>query len=139
MPPRKGGVARIDGVAWILLVSGLLVALCVFSQEPDAPAVRTANLLGRPGSWLAYELFQTLGLGVYVLLATWFVLVLLLLLRKTWRRWGRRLLGWLLLRPCAAIAADWLGHHHLPGPLIGPGGAVGALLHLHMEAELGTL
>src|SRR3954469_9858271 len=74
MPPRKGGVARIDGVAWILLVSGLLVALGVFGQEPDAPAVRTANLLGRPGSWLAYELFQTLGLGVYVLLATWFVL-----------------------------------------------------------------
>src|SRR5688572_10789379 len=103
MPPRRGGVARTDGVAWILLLSGLLVALCVLSHEPG---LRAPNLLGWPGAWLAHELFETLGVGVHVLLASWFVLVLLLLLRKRWQLWSRRLAGWWLLIPCAALAAD---------------------------------
>ena len=60
-----------------------------------------------------------------VLLASWFVLVLMLLVGKSWLRWTGRLLGWLILLPCAAIAADWLGPDWLGGPLPGSGGAIG--------------
>src|SRR6185369_17879595 len=31
------------------------------------------------------------------------------LLRKNWTVWSKRLLGWALLVPCAAIAFAWLG------------------------------
>jgi DNA segregation ATPase FtsK/SpoIIIE, S-DNA-T family len=133
-PPRQS--TRIDGVAWILLIAGMLVALCILSYEPDSPA---QNLLGKPGVWLAGELFAALGLGVHVLLASWFVLVVSLLLRNSWRLWARRLFGWLVLVPCAAIGADWIGPALLQGGATGPGGAVGALLGDRLRAELGPI
>ena len=74
------------------------------------------------------ELYAALGSAVYVLLAAWFVLVLMLLVRKSWLRWTRRLAGWLVLLPAAAIAFDWLGHDWLPGPIFGSGGTLGACL-----------
>src|SRR5207253_1377875 len=123
--PERRAMPRVDGTAWVLLLVGLLVALCVFS---DDPAASTPNLLGVPGSWLAAELSAALGSAVYVLLASWFVLVLMLLVRKSWLRWTCRLTGWLILLPCAAIAADWLGHDWMSGPIAGSGGAIGAWL-----------
>src|SRR5262249_55639854 len=116
---------RVHGTAWLLLMGGLVVALCVLSDEPAGGA---PNLLGPPGSWLARELALALGSAVYVLLASWFVLVLMLLVRRGWLRWAGRLLGWLILLPCAAVAADWLGPDWLTGPLPGSGGALGAWL-----------
>jgi len=133
MTDRRGW--RLDLVASALLLLGLLVALCVLSYDPPA---RTANvyppppepdrLLGPPGAWLAGELYDTLGGSVYVLLGSWFVLVLLLFVRKSFWTWSRRLAGWLLLLPCSAIVADALGPEVLAGPLPGPGGALGAWL-----------
>ena len=78
----RGG-RRMDFLAWGLLLTGLVVALCVFSHEPPTggvyPSPPWTNLFGPPGAWLAQELYETLGVAVYALLASWFVLVLLLL------------------------------------------------------------
>lgn len=119
--------ARLDLMALGLFLMGLVVSMASFSYEPGLQA-RSGNLLGRPGDWLAGELYQTLGSAVYVLLAAWFVLVLFMLMRKSWRTWARRLMGWILLLPCAAVSADYLGPDWLPGPLAGSGGTLGAWL-----------
>lgn len=119
--------ARLDLMALGLFLMGLVVSMASFSYEPGFQA-RSGNLLGRPGDWLAGELYQTLGSAVYVLLAAWFVLVLFMLMRKSWRTWARRLMGWILLLPCAAVSADYLGPDWLPGPLAGSGGTLGAWL-----------
>src|SRR5262249_36775305 len=76
---------RLDLAATGLLVIGLLVALSVFSTDPldaDAggvypPPETTGNLLGPPGAWLGRSLYEALGVAVYLLLASWFVLVVL--------------------------------------------------------------
>jgi S-DNA-T family DNA segregation ATPase FtsK/SpoIIIE len=81
-------------------------------------------------------LYEALGIAAYLLLVNWFVLVVLLWLRRTWLRWSLRLLGCLLLLPCAAVLADWLGPV-LPGePLPLGGGILGAWLMLQMQASL---
>jgi S-DNA-T family DNA segregation ATPase FtsK/SpoIIIE len=127
---------QLDLLAGGLLVAGLLAALSVFSYEPaDPPAVAVypanpepANILGEPAAWLADRLFATLGVAVYVLLASWFVLVVMLFLRRSRLTWLLRLAGWLLLLPSAAVAADRVGPGVLGGPLTGSGGTVGAWL-----------
>jgi S-DNA-T family DNA segregation ATPase FtsK/SpoIIIE len=127
--------ARIDHVALVLLLTGLAVAMAVFSFEGTGEPERSSNLFGEPGDWLAGELYQALGSAVYVLLAAWFVLVLLLLMRKSWRTWARRLAGWIILVPCAAIGADYLGPTLLGGPLAGSGGTLGAWLRELLEEQ----
>jgi S-DNA-T family DNA segregation ATPase FtsK/SpoIIIE len=122
MPERRE--PRFDGTAWVLLFCGFLVALCVFSDEPSG----TPNVLGPPGAWLAQALVGAIGSAIHVLFASWFVLVLMLLVRRGWLRWTARLIGWLILLPCATVAADWLGPEMVGGPLTGSGGAVGAWL-----------
>lgn len=97
---------RLDLAASALFFAGLGVALAVFSHDPAAP---TANLLGAPGHWIAAELEQLFGVAVYVLLGTWFVLVLMLLLRRNLRVWTQRLVGWLLLLPGTMLAAEPFG------------------------------
>lgn len=128
--------AATDGLGWLLLFCGLGVALCVLSHDPAAGGSSAPNLLGAPGHWLATELHIALGSAVYALLIAWFVLVLMLLVRKSWLRWTRRLAGWLILLPTTAIAFDWLGHDWLPGPIFGSGGTLGASLHQLLGDQL---
>src|ERR1019366_1263561 len=134
MPDRRN--LRVDGIAWLLLFCGLVVALCVLSHEPAVGGSSASNLLGEPGDWLARELYAALGSAVYVLLVAWFVLVLMLLVRKSWLRWSGRMFGWLLLLPCTAITADYLGHDWLSGPVYGSGGILGALLRETLQEQL---
>ncbi len=134
MPERR--TPATDGLGWLLLLCGLVVALCVLSHEPAAGGSSAPNLLGAPGHWLASELYAAIGSAAYVLLTAWFVLVLMLLVRKSWLRWTRRLSGWLVLLPANAVAADWLGHDWLPGPIFGSGGALGASLRELLQDEL---
>lgn len=141
MADRRG--PRKAFLPWALLATGLLVAAAVFSHEPAAagtqvPAPYDSNLLGPPGAWLARNLFNTLGSAVFVLLAGWFVLVLLLLAPGR-LRWSVRLCGWILLLPCAAMLADLIGPEYLPGPVTGSGGSLGALLAGWLPDQLGTL
>src|SRR5207253_1156900 len=55
----------------------------------------------------------------------WLVLVLLLLLRRDWKRWMARLLGWLLLVPVAALVAHRRGRPLPARPGSGNGGSRG--------------
>jgi S-DNA-T family DNA segregation ATPase FtsK/SpoIIIE len=144
MDRRRG--FRLDLIATVLLLAGLLVTLCVLSQEPGdhgvhayPPANLPGNLFGPFGAELAQGLFDALGVAVYVLLASWFVLVILLFLRRSWLTWSLRLLGWLILLPCAALLADLLGPDLLGGPYWGSGGAVGAWLNQYLEQRFQPL
>jgi S-DNA-T family DNA segregation ATPase FtsK/SpoIIIE len=138
---------HVDFVATGILLAGLLIALAVFSYHPaDPPAptvypahVRPHNMLGRVGAWLAAALFSGLGIAVYVFLASWFVLVILLYLRKAFGKWARRLLGWALLLPCAAFAANYLGPALVNGPPSGGGGTLGAWLADALETRIGPV
>jgi S-DNA-T family DNA segregation ATPase FtsK/SpoIIIE len=137
----RGGT-RMDFLAWGLLLTGLVVALCVFSYDPPTggvyPPPAWTKLFGPAGVWLEQELYETLGIAVYALLASWFVLVLLLLRENRWA-WSFRLLGWLLLLPCATVIADVLGPDLLGGPIAGSGGALGALLNSWLEDQFGPV
>src|SRR5438046_6642385 len=81
---------RLDLAAGILFLTGLLASLCVFSHDPaDPPGTlvfppneRPSNLLGVPGAHIAHALVESLGVAVHVLLASWFVLVVLLTMRR---------------------------------------------------------
>jgi S-DNA-T family DNA segregation ATPase FtsK/SpoIIIE len=136
---------RLDIAAFVLLACGLLVAVSVFSFAPaqlagDWPEGAAAdNLLGPPGAWVAGQLFEALGVSIYVLLASWFVLVVMLFLRWTWWTWARRLVGWVLLVPCAAVLADWLGPTICGGPLTGSGGTLGAWLAYWLAEQMPPL
>jgi DNA segregation ATPase FtsK/SpoIIIE, S-DNA-T family len=129
----------LDFIAWGLLLVGLVGAVALFSHEPGSatsyPSTPPANLLGPAGAWVSQELYEALGAAVHVLLAIWFVLVLMLLLRRGSWTWCRRLVGWLVLLPCAAVAADWVGPDLAGGTMPGSGGAVGAWLADWMEHE----
>lgn len=130
---------RLDLAAGALLVSGLVVALCVLGHDPGPPGAfpvpEPRNPLGPPGAWLAEMLYDALGIAVYFLLASWFVLIVLLLLRRSWLTWLLRLAGWLLLLPCAAVLAEKLGPA-LPGAVTERGGMLGAWLVRFGEQQL---
>jgi len=130
-----------DFLGWGLLLTGLVLAVAVFSHHPAVaypPQSESSNLLGPPGAWLAQQLYETLGSAVQVLLASWFVLVLLLL-GSNRLGWTVRLFGWLLLLPCAAVAADFVGSDLLGGPLSGSGGNLGAFLSDWLPEQFGVI
>jgi S-DNA-T family DNA segregation ATPase FtsK/SpoIIIE len=124
---------RLDPSAVALLAGGLLVAVAVFSHEPGRSP---GGVLGPVGSWLAANLFEALGQAVYALLASWFLLVMVLFLRRGKLIWTARLLGWILLIPCLTVVFDGLGPDYIPGPICGSGGSVGAWLHGWLAAAL---
>jgi S-DNA-T family DNA segregation ATPase FtsK/SpoIIIE len=136
---------RLDLMASGWLGAGLVAALSVFSRDPADPPRPTlfpanaaaTNVLGEPGAGLAALLLEALGAAAYVLLAAWFVLVLMLFLRRRWWRWLRRLAGWLLLVPCTAMLAD-LSAEPVGGPLVGGGGALGAWLSALAGSSVGA-
>jgi S-DNA-T family DNA segregation ATPase FtsK/SpoIIIE len=134
----------LDVVAVGLLIGGLVVALAVFSYDPaDPPSSHVlprnptpTNLLATPGAWIAHGLHESLGVAQYVLLGGWFALVVLLFLRRGVWAWFYRLAGWLLLIPCVAVTAHWIGPRFLGGPLSGSGGSLGAWLAAWLELRL---
>src|SRR5262245_48626877 len=144
MMPRRSEpyVTRVDWTALGLLAVGLLVALCVFSYRPAAPSLETptptpaAGVLGVAGEIVARPLVDALGVSVYTLLAAWFMLVVLLVLRQIWWVWAYRFFGWCLLVPGVAILADWIGSERLSGPLTGGGGSLGAWLAVWLAERL---
>ncbi len=151
-PPPTPAPWRLDLAAGILLLLGLLLTVVILSHDPADPPGDTVyplneqptNLLGEPGAWLAHTLFEGLGWTVYILLACWFVLVVLLLLRRSWLRWGLRLTGWLLLLPFTATLLDGLpaqleGEAPLWIPRTGAGGSIGAWLAHELQSQFDPL
>src|SRR5206468_847410 len=112
--------------------------LALFSHVPGPPTAGQ-NLLGPIGDRLAGELDRALGSTVYLLLAIWFLVVILLFLRKSWFTWSCRLVGWLLLFPCVALAADALSGELVGQHLHISGGMLGAWLQRVMNDSLTTL
>lgn len=139
--PEDRHVWRLDLAALVLLLAGLLVALSVFTDEPSASSdgvfssapIPHRNVLGPGGAWLAHILNETLGVAVHAMLVSWFVLVILLFLRRGILAWALRLAGWLLLLPCAAVLADELSPQLAHGPMTGSGGTLGAWLNLWLR------
>ena len=138
--------SRLDIAACGLLMAGLLVALSVLGHDTDDPpgssaypAAPAKNFLGPGGAWLAGMLQETLGIAVYVLLGSWLVLVVLLFLRRSLWKWSLRLLGWLILIPCAAAGADSLAARLPAFALAGGGGTLGAWLNGWLETRFHPL
>ena len=127
----------------ILLGGGLFLTLSVLDAKPDDVAgaiyphhAKPYNRLGPLGAAIAHELRQTLGVAVYVFLAGWFVVVVDLVLRRSWLRWSLRSLGWLLLVPSASVLAErWPALAPLAEPPLGPGGSLGAWLNGWLEVQ----
>lgn len=146
-PEPKGGrfrLSRFDLAAILVLVAGLLVSLALLGEDyvPDQVSLlhtkssMGANLLGIPGSWVATRLHRTFGLSAYLLMTCWFVAVVMLFQRRQFASWSRRLLGWLILIPCVAFAADNLGGMSSLGVSRDGGGTLGAWLTGLLEPRL---
>jgi S-DNA-T family DNA segregation ATPase FtsK/SpoIIIE len=131
---------QLDLAACLNLIVGFLLALAVFSHEPASDSGESPhaarNFLGPPGAWLAGELLDSLGLAAYVLLAAWFVFVLLLFQRRSWWTWVARLCGWLLLVPLSAVLAHRWRIEWSAMPLEGAGGSIGAWLNGQITAAV---
>jgi S-DNA-T family DNA segregation ATPase FtsK/SpoIIIE len=134
---------RFDSTAFLLLAIGLALLAAVATADAadlagEWSAVRssTHNALGPAGAWIARSLVESLGTTVYVFLAAWLVLSIDLFLRPQWLPWLRRLVGWSVLVPAAAVFADRLGPNWLGGSIAGAGGTVGAGLAGWLALEL---
>jgi S-DNA-T family DNA segregation ATPase FtsK/SpoIIIE len=128
MPDRRQW--RLYLSALILLGVGVFLTLSVIdSMSAKTPNIQ-GNRLGPLGGAIADELRQSLGAAVYVFLCGWFVLVVRLVLRRSWLSWALRSLGWLLLIPSAAVLAERWPELPIAGapPPLGPGGSIGAWL-----------
>ena len=133
----------LDFPAWILLITGLLVAACVLAYDPSQVTVRTGfpppqsanHLLGEPGLQLGSGLYEALGLAVYVFLAVWFSLIVLMFLKRDIRKWSLRLAGWVLLVPTVAALMDRLAPPIRGCPRCGAGGSIGAWLSLWLSGH----
>jgi DNA segregation ATPase FtsK/SpoIIIE, S-DNA-T family len=141
MPDRRS--MRVDLFVCALFIVGLLVALSVFSYDAaDPPSTSiypshdvATNLLGFPGAWLASRLYDAFGIAVYVLLISWFVLTLLLFLRRRFLKWILRLAGWVLLLPCVAVLGESTAQAFVSCPITGGGGSVGAWLNTWLKSR----
>ncbi|HEY7423603.1 MAG TPA: DNA translocase FtsK 4TM domain-containing protein, partial [Gemmataceae bacterium] len=119
MPDRRQW--RLYLAACILLAGGVFLTFSVLDCCPTGPL----------GAGLAHELRQSLGAAVYVFLAGWFVVVIRLVLRRSWLSWLLRSLGWLLLVPSMAVLAERWPDLVPPSAMLplGPGGSIGAWLN----------
>jgi len=133
----------LDISAMILLAAGLVTTLTIITFDPADPPGATvhpqnttpSNLAGHTGALIARGLVDALGLGVYPMLVAWLMLVLAILLEGRRGLWCWRLLGWLVLVPAVALAADVLSLETALGPPVGPGGKVGAALHQWLSEQ----
>jgi S-DNA-T family DNA segregation ATPase FtsK/SpoIIIE len=131
-PPRF----RLDAVALTLLAAGGLLAAAVATYRPLAGR---DNLFGSFGDDAAALLVDPLGWGVAVLLAGWFAVVGLMVVNRSPVRLGVRILGWVVLTACGAVAADWFGAGLPHASAAGRGGSIGAYLRFGLEDALDPL
>lgn len=121
----------------ILLIVGLALGVSVIAHNPATAGAE--HPLGSVGHQLAEQLVDTLGLSAYLLVAGWCILAVTLLAHGNVPRWVTRLVGWMLLVPCAAVLADGL-RTVIDGPTTtGPGGLVGAGLAFALTHHLAVV
>ena len=90
-------------------------------------ATETSNLCGKWGALVADLLLTTLGVGAYYLVGSLAIVDYLLLRRKEIDAYYMRSAGWLLSLIGVSTLAAILVPSLSPGPVIGPGGYLGAL------------
>jgi S-DNA-T family DNA segregation ATPase FtsK/SpoIIIE len=125
---------RNEIIAIMLFALGVLLALCLFSYNPDDPSWNAAgrsvtrNWIGPLGANIAATLFQFVGLAAYLLP--------LLLLAAAWRRFRTRriraplsrIIGLVMLVLGAASLFDLFIARRIFDGSFEPGGAVGELI-----------
>src|SRR6185295_14394039 len=128
---------KLDLAALALLALVVFLGLALATYHPaDAPGAsvyplhaQPHNACGRSGAILAHFLYTGLGLGAYYLVLSMAAFDGVLLLRRTISDPMLRGIGWLAslvgLDALLAMARPGL----LPGPVIGPGGYLGATGH----------
>jgi len=142
---------KLDLLALGLLALTVFLAASLLTYDPADPPSNLvhprrseiANVCGPSGVVVSSVLFWALGLGAYYVLLSLAVLDALLLLRRPVDQPVLRAFGWLLslagICTLVAMAAPGLS----PGPVIGPGGLVGAagrgLLEMHFAAVGGYI
>ena len=128
-------------VGLLALVAFLAMSLVSYDRA-DYPATlvypareQAVNACGRLGAWAAHLSLSALGLGAFYFVVSAAVLDFVLLRRKPIGEPTLRLIGWALsLASFATLAAlAWPGN--APGPVIGPGGYVGAAGRGFLEAH----
>src|SRR3984893_14155706 len=136
---------KLDLVALVLLAFAVFLGLALATYDPadslDAltypPPAHTSNACGRSGALLADLVFQGLGLGGYYLFVSLALLDAWLLTRRPISDAVLRAIGWVLslVGLCTLASMCMAGS---PGPVIGPGGYLGAtgrgLLEMHFAS-----
>jgi S-DNA-T family DNA segregation ATPase FtsK/SpoIIIE len=130
-----------DVVALILLALAVFLAISLLSYNPaDPPSTlvypqhtKIANACGRSGALTAEWLLQSLGLGAYFLVFSLAALDAALLSRRQVSDPWFRATGWAmaLLGITTLLAMGF--HGATPGPVIGPGGYLGAAARTVLE------
>jgi S-DNA-T family DNA segregation ATPase FtsK/SpoIIIE len=125
---------KLDVVALALLALCVFLTLALVTYNPaDPPSTlvyplnsKLANACGRSGAVVAETLLEAIGLGAYFLVVSLAVLDAALLARRKVTEPILRLAGWLvaLVGVTTLLAMSFSGAS--PGPVIGPGGYLGA-------------
>ena len=104
---------------------------------------RSANACGRSGAVLADVILEGLGIGAYYLVASLAILDLWMLARRPVPDPILRTVGWLLSLVGLCTLAAMLVGSWSPGPVIGPGGYLGAagrgFLEMHFASAGGYI
>jgi DNA segregation ATPase FtsK/SpoIIIE, S-DNA-T family len=115
--------------ALTVLLGGLVVGAAVLaypsSDRPSLPGVYPQPI-SEVGDDLRDAVVEPLGAGAWLFVFGWLTVGMAMLRRRRWLTVAARVLGWIVLTACACLVADWIGIDHLPGPLTGSGGSVGA-------------
>ncbi len=125
---------KLDLAALALLAVSVFFGLALVTYDPAEssggliwpPPAHVHNACGRAGAILADLAFQGLGLGAYYALVSLALVDAVLLARRSVTAPIWRLVGWMLsLVALCTLAAMTVGHW-AGGPVIGPGGYLGA-------------
>jgi S-DNA-T family DNA segregation ATPase FtsK/SpoIIIE len=136
---------RNEIIAILLFALGVLLALCLFSYNPDDPSWNAAgrssthNWIGPFGANIAATLFQFVGLAAYLLP--------LLLLAAAWRRFRTRriraplsrIIGLIMLMIGAAALFNLFVAPSLSDRSFQPGGVTGKLVSTMLMSGLGKV
>lgn len=135
-------------VKWRWDAFGLILACCaaiVTASVVGSPQLNAGvNLFGPAGNWVAQGLFDTLGVGLILLLAGWAMVCFAYIAGQSWLRLVALTTGFALASLCLAASADFFGWQTPTDlTLYGTGGAIGAmvryLLSDHLAAPLPQL
>ncbi|MEX2112483.1 MAG: DNA translocase FtsK 4TM domain-containing protein [Pirellulales bacterium] len=137
---------KLDLAALALFALSIFLGLALFTYSPadsldvlEYPApVKTHNACGRSGALAADLMLQGFGVGAFYLLVSISVLDAWLLVRRPVSDRFLRGFGWLMslvgLSTLASLSLSWS-----PGPVIGPGGYLGAAGRAFLEMHFASV